>query len=120
MSAGLLFGVGAVTLGIFAATRPLLGVAVYAVAATTSMMLWYTADPETPIRGDIRKSSPADATLAGLGLVSAVFFPGLVAADGLGYYTWSEFTAGIAMTVAGVFVVFGAVSLWRLTRGSEQ
>jgi hypothetical protein len=120
MGAGLLFGVGAAALGIFAATRPLLGVAVYAVAATASVVLWYTTDPGAPDGEDIRRSSPADSTLTGLGLASAVFFPGLVAADGLGYYSWSEFTTGIAMTVAGVFVVFGVVSLWWLARGPER
>ncbi|WP_435062599.1 hypothetical protein [Halobaculum sp. EA56] len=43
-----------------------------------------------------------------LGLTSAVVFPALVLASGLGYYTWDAFAAGAATTVAAFFLVWVA------------
>ncbi|MFC7135445.1 hypothetical protein [Halobaculum litoreum] len=41
------------------------------------------------------------------GVTSGVVFPALVLANGLGYYSWTAFTAGIATTVAAFFLVWG-------------
>lgn len=120
IGAGLLFGAGAAVLGIFSSSRPLVGATVYVAATLASLVLWYRADSEASASNDLREASPADTTLAVLGIASAVVFPGLVAADGLGYFTWTSLTAGIAFTVAGVYVVFGAVSLLRLFRSGKQ
>jgi hypothetical protein len=109
--AGLLFGAGAVALGVFSTARPLVGVAVYVAAAVTSVAVWSWTDSETSVSEDFGEASPADTTLGILGMASAVVFPALVAADGLGYFTWTALTAGGAVTVAGIFVVFGVVSL---------
>ena len=41
------------------------------------------------------------------GVSSAVVFPALVLASGLGYYTWDAFTGGVATTVAAFFLLWG-------------
>jgi hypothetical protein len=112
--AGVLFAVGATALGVFSASRPLVGVAVYVAAATASAALWYRSGGGTD--GDLEEGSPADSTLALVGMSAAVVFPALVAADGLGYFAWSGLTTGIAFSVAGLFAVYGVVSLWTLWR----
>jgi hypothetical protein len=111
---GVLFGVGATALGVFSASRPLIGVAVYAVAWVVALFVWRTTGGQTTKAEEFRAATPGDKTLWALGMASAVGFPALVAADGLGYFTWSELTAGIALTVAGFYLVFGAFSLSEL------
>lgn len=105
---GLLWALGAVALGVFAATRPLLGAGVYAVAVAAALGLGAATgeypDPEPA-------SSPAERTLAVVGLASAVGFPTLVAADGLGYFSWGPLSAGLAFGVAGLFALYGAIAL---------
>lgn len=118
--AGVLFGAGAAALGVLSASRPLVGVALYLVAAAASLVLWYGAGPEPPVGGGVAEASPADATLGSLGVASAVVFPALVAADGLGYFTWTGLTTGIALTVAGVYLVFGGFSLLELVCSRER
>jgi hypothetical protein len=114
IGAGLLFGAGATALGVFSASRPLVGAAVYAVAAVAAVGFWYVGDGTADT--DFGEASPADSTLGLLGMSAAVVFPALVAADGLGHFEWTAFTAGIACTFAGVFVVYGVVSLGALFR----
>jgi hypothetical protein len=109
--AGLLFGVGAATLGVFAGTRPLVGVAAYVIAVTAALVLSSAGDTEAFAGESIDAASPADVTLGGLGVASAVVFPGLVAADGLGHFSWTALTTGVAFSVAGLFGLFGLVSL---------
>jgi hypothetical protein len=117
---GILFGVGATALGVFSASRPLIGVAVYGAALTGALLLWRKTGGEISKTEEFNAASPGDKTLWALGMASAVGFPALVAADGLGYFTWSGLTAGIAFTVAGLYVVFGAVSLWELSREKQR
>ncbi|WP_424016862.1 hypothetical protein ACOZ4N_13360 [Halorientalis pallida] len=116
IGAGLLFGAGAAVLGLLAPTRPLVGAAVYAVAALLAAAVRFATDDgsDTPNRA----RSPADTTLAVGGLAAAVVFPGLVAATGLGYFTWTPLTAGIGLTIAAVFVLYGAVTVGRQVRGA--
>jgi hypothetical protein len=116
---GVLFGVGAAALGVFAATRPLLGVAVYATTLTAALLLWQTTGGDESKTAEFRAATSGDKTLWALGMASAVGFPALVAADGLGYFSWSGLTVGVAFTVAGLYVVFGAISLWDLSRGGQ-
>jgi hypothetical protein len=117
---GILFGAGATALGVFSASRPLIGVGVYVVALIGALLLWRTIGGGTSETAEFKRASPADKTLWVLGMASAVGFPALVAADGLGYFTWSGLTTGIAFTVAGLYVAFGAVSLWELSRGKQS
>jgi hypothetical protein len=111
---GILFGVGATALGVFSASRPLIGVAVYAVALTGALLLWRTTGGEISKTEEFKTASPGDKALWALGMAAAVGFPALVAADGLGYFSWSGLTAGIAFAVAGLYAVFGVASLWEL------
>lgn len=117
---GILFGVGATALGVFSASRPLVGVAVYAVALTGALLLWRTTGGEISKTEEFGAATPGDKTLWALGMASAVVFPALVAADGLGYFSWSGLTAGIALAVAGLYAVFGAFSLWELYRAKQR
>ncbi|QZP38808.1 hypothetical protein [Halobaculum magnesiiphilum] len=56
-------------------------------------------------------------TIRVLGLTSAVVFPALVLASGLGYFTWTAFAAGVATTVAAVFLLWvAAVAVVRAGR----
>lgn len=117
---GILFGIGATALGVFSASRPLVGVAVYVVALTGALLLWRTTGGETSKSEAFRAATAGDKTLWALGMVSAVGFPALVAADGLGYFSWSGVTAGIALAVAGVYIVFGTISVWELYRTRQR
>ncbi len=118
--AGVLFGAGAAALGVLSSSRPLVGVALYVVAAAASLGLWHRADPGPPVGDGVDGASPADTTLGVLGIASAVVFPALVAADGLGYFTWTGLTTGVAFAVAGVYLVFGGFSLFELVRSRQQ
>lgn len=104
---GLLWAVGALALGVFAATRPLVGVGVYVVAVGGA--LGHAA--VTGRYPERRAETPADRTLALVGMASAVVFPALTAAYGLGMFTWTPLTAGVAFSVAGLFALYGAVSM---------
>ena len=53
-------------------------------------------------------------------MVSAVGFPALVAADGLGYFNWSGLTAGVAFAVTGLYVIFDGFSLLDLYSKGED
>jgi len=44
-------------------------------------------------------------------VLSAVVFPTLVALDALGHYEWGPTTAGVAWTVAALYVTYGAMTL---------
>jgi hypothetical protein len=117
---GILFGIGATALGVFSASRPLVGVAVYVVALTGALLLWRTTGGEISKSEAFRTATAGDKTLWALGMGSAVGFPALVAADGLGYLSWSGVTAGIALAVAGVYIVFGSISVWELYRTRQR
>ena len=104
---GLLWALGAIALGVFAATRPLVGVGVYVVAVAAALGLGAVTG-EYPERS---ADTPAEQTLAVVGLASAVVFPALTAAYGLGYFAWGPLSAGVAFSVAGLFTLYGAVSL---------
>jgi hypothetical protein len=105
---GLLWAVGAIALGVFAATRPLVGVGVYVVAVAAALGL-AAATGEYP--DTVGEGTAADRTLALVGMASAVVFPALTAAYGLGQFTWTPLSAGVALSVAGLFTLYGAISL---------
>lgn len=118
MSGKVLFVVGTVTLFVLSEFRPLVAVAVYGLAAGGSLAVlnWSGASLDTDFGG----GSPADTTLDIVGMAAAVVFPALVAADGLGYSVWSESTTGIAYCVAGIFAVYGIMSVVEWVRGWKQ
>ena len=117
---GVLFGIGATALGVFSASRPLIGVAFYTAAATGALLLWRTTGGEKSKIEEFRAASPGDKTLWAVGMASAIGFPILVAADGLGYFNWSGLTAGIGFAVASLYVIFGGFSLLDLYNEGED
>jgi hypothetical protein len=117
---GILLGIGATALGVFSTSRPLTGVALYTAAVTGAVLLWRTTGGEKSKIEEFRAASPGDKTLWAVGMASAVGFPALVAADGLGYFKWSGLTAGIAFAVAGLYVIFGGFSLLDLYDEGED
>jgi hypothetical protein len=117
---GVLFGIGATALGVFSASRPLIGVAFYTAAVTGALLLWRTTGGEKSKIEEFRAASPGDKTLWAVGMASAIGFPILVAADGLGYFNWSGLTAGIGFAVASLYVIFGGFSLLDLYNEGED
>lgn len=117
---GVLFGIGATALGVFSASQPLIGVAIYTAAVTGAVLFWRATGGEKSKIEEFSAASPGDKTLWAVGMASAVGFPALVAADGLGYFEWSGLTAGIAFAVAGLYVIFGGFSLLDLYDEGED
>lgn len=115
MSGKVLFVVGAVALFVLSGSRPLVAVAVYGLAAMGSLAVLHWSG--TSLDTDFGGRSSADATLDIVGMAAAVVFPALVAADGLGYAVWSEIATGIAYCVAGIFTVYGIISVVEWVRG---
>lgn len=112
---GLLFAAAAITLGILSATRPLAGVAGYVLFGAPAALIRFRRDAGDA--DDSRSRTPAESTLTLIGLASAVVFPALVAADGLGYYSWTPVTVGIAVSVAVLYAVYGIVTAGHRFRG---
>jgi hypothetical protein len=112
---GLLVAAAAITLGTLSATRPLAGVAGYILFGGPAAIIRFRRDAGTV--GDSRPRTPAESTLTLIGLASAVVFPALVAADGLGYYSWTPVTVGIAVSVAVLYAVYGVVTAGHRIRG---
>lgn len=102
-----LLAVGATALGVFSITRPLLGTSVYAVAALGVLAVQYRKAGQFLQLSGISDAPPGEVTLVVVGLASAVVFPALTAAWGLGYFTWTPVTAGVGFAVAGLFVLYG-------------
>ena len=117
---GVLFGIGATDLGVFSASQLLIGVAFYTVAVTAAVLLRRKTGGEKSKIEKFRAASPGDKTLWAVGMASAIGFPILVAADGLGYFNWSGLTAGIGFAVASLYVIFGGFSLLDLYNEGED
>lgn len=107
LTQGLLFAVGATALGVFAASRPLFGAGVYAVTALGVLAIQYRSTGKFLELSGIGEAQPGEITLVVVGLTSAVVFPVLVAASGLGYFAWTPVAAGVALAVAGLYILYG-------------
>jgi len=103
----LLLAVGAIALGVFSITYPLLGSGIYAIAALGVLAIQYRNTGQVLQLSGIGEAPPGEITLVVVGLTSAVVFPALVAASGLGYFTWTPLVAGVGFAVAGLFVLYG-------------
>jgi len=112
---GLLLAVGAVALGVFSVTHPLLGSGIYVVTALGVLLIQHRNTGRFLQLSGIGEAPPGEITLVVVGLTSAVVFPALVAASGLGYFTWTPLMAGIGFAVAGLFVLYGIFGFraWR-------
>jgi hypothetical protein len=114
LASGLLFGLAALTLAILSESYPLVAVGGYALLIGTAVVVLYGADSDSVPEDE--DSTAADITLALVGITSAVVFPGLVAADGLGYFTWTPLAGGVALSVAALYAVYGVVVLGQWAR----
>jgi hypothetical protein len=103
----LLFAVGATALGVLSGSQPLLGTAIYAVAASSVLAIQYRNTSQFLQLSGIGEAPPGEITLVVVGLASAIVFPALTAASGLGYFTWTPVAAGVGFAVAGLFVLYG-------------
>lgn len=108
---GLLFATAALSLALLSSSRPLVGVAGYALFGGAGVILQSRSEDDST--GSLRPRTPAGITLTLIGLASAVVFPALAAADGLGYFTWTPLTVGVALSVAVLYAVYGFVSVGR-------
>lgn len=112
LASGLLFGLTALVLALLSQTRPLVAVGGYAILiGTASVGLFFTGPDSDRSKQNLQAWAAGDITLASVGIVSGVVFPGLVLAAGLGYFTWTPVGAGVAITVAGLYAIYGAVSI---------
>ncbi|PSQ42651.1 DUF2178 domain-containing protein [Halobacteriales archaeon SW_7_68_16] len=117
LASGPLFGLAALVLAVFAQSRPFVAVGGYAILTGTAGLALYVAGGDFGQSDDgIQKRAAGDVTLALIGMASAVVFPGLVLAAGLGYFTWTPLAAGIAFAVAGLYAVYGVVALSQRAR----
>jgi len=107
----LLLAVGATALGVLSAPRPLLGTGIYTVAALGVLAIQYRNTGNALQLSGINEAPPGEITLVVVGLASAVVFPALTAASGLGYFTWTPVAAGVAFAVAGLFVLYGVFGI---------
>ncbi len=100
---------GGLALGISTALgKPLVGAGSYALGVIAAMVVWYRYPGKMFDERDSevhRKASGQTLTL--IGYASAVFFPALTAASGLGYYTWSPASTTTALLVAGIYLLYG-------------
>jgi hypothetical protein len=112
---GLLAAAAAVSLALLSNARPLLGVAGYIIFGGAVVVIQSQRD--AAFASGARPQTPAEITLTLIGLTSAMVFPGLVAADGLGVFSWTPVSVGIALTVAVLYAIYGIVSVGHRLRG---
>lgn len=105
---GGLAAVAGVALGAFTVlNRPLLGVALYAVAMVAVVGVHSRA--ETTVFDERDKAIAEEAaqlTLTVFGWASAGVFPALTAAWGLGYFEWGPATSAVALSVAVLYLTY--------------
>jgi uncharacterized membrane protein len=102
--------VGGIALAAFTLLqRPLVGVAVYILAMVGAAAVQSRA--ATPVFDERDETTSRDAaqwTLTLLGVSSAVVFPALTVAWGLGRFEWQAWSTAIALFVAVIYLVYGA------------
>jgi uncharacterized membrane protein len=97
-------GLGVLT----AVQRPLVGVAVYAVAMVGVFALHWRSDATLyDERDEAIAQEAASLTLTVFGWASAGVFPALTAAWGLGYFEWGPASAAVALFVAALYATYG-------------
>ena len=106
---GLIIVGGVVLAGFTIVERPLIGVGAYVVTVVGVAAIQYRAE-ETVFdeRDETTSREAAEWTLTLLGWGSAGVFPALTAAWGLGIFEWQPWIAAIALSVAGLFLTYGA------------
>lgn len=117
LAGSLLFGLAALVLALLSQSRPLVAVGGYALLVGTAGVGVFVAGLDAERSGGaVHTWAAGDLTLAVVGIVSGVVFPGLVLAAGLGYYSWTPLATGVAFSVAGLYAVYGVVALSQWVR----
>ena len=110
---GLAVILGALALaGLTVVGRPLVGVGAYVLAMIVAASV--QLQPDAPVfdeRDERISREAASWTLTMLGLASAVVFPSLTVAWGLGLFEWQLWSTAIALFVAVQFLVYGAFAI---------
>jgi len=108
---GALAVVAGLALGVLtAADRPLVGVGVYAAAMVGVVAVQSRA--ETTVfdeRDEAIAKEAAQLTLTVFGWASAVVFPALTLAWGLGYFEWGPATSAVALSVAVLYLTYAGL-----------
>lgn len=114
---GLRVGLAALFLALLSRSRPFVAVSGYAlVLVTAGVGLFVTGQESVDSARGVHAWAAGDTTLALVGIASGIVFPGLVLGAGLGYVSWTPLAAGVAFTVAGLYVVYGTVAIGRWLR----
>lgn len=94
--------------GLIAAGRPVAAVVVWVVGlAGATIARWQSPAPLFDERDEAVSQRAAAVTLTLVGLTSAVVFPALAAASGLGAFEWEPWATTAALLIAGIYLVFG-------------
>ncbi len=103
--------VAGLALGVLtAADRPLVGVGIYAVAMVGVVAVQSRA--ETTVfdeRDEAIAEEAAQLTLTVFGWASAVVFPALTVAWGLGRFEWGPATSAVALSVAVLYLTYAGL-----------
>lgn len=110
---GVLAVVAGLALGVFTALdRPLVGAGVFAVAMVAVVGVQSRA--ETTVfdeRDEAIAQEAAQITLTVFGWASAVVFPALTVAWGLGHFEWGPGTRAVALSVTALYLTYAAFLL---------
>lgn len=98
--------------GLTVVGRPLLGVGAYGLALIVAAGAQLQADASVfDERDETISREAASQTLTVLGLSSAVVFPALTAAWGLGRFEWQPWSTAIALFVAVLYLTYGGFAV---------
>ena len=92
--------------------RPLVGVGVFVLAVGAVVLAQLQADTTVfDERDEEISKNAASMTLMIFGITSALVFPTLTVAWGLGQFEWEPWSTAIAMLVAVLYLTYGAFGL---------
>ncbi|MXR39787.1 hypothetical protein GRX01_00215 [Halobaculum sp. WSA2] len=94
--------------GLLVVGREIAAVGSFALLAVVAVGYRRVADVRLDERDTDVLATASGHAVRVFGLTSAVVFPALALASGLGHYTWSAFAAGAATTVTAFFLVWVA------------
>lgn len=103
---------GATALGTATALgQPLVGATAYFASVIAAIAVWYSyPGPMFDERDTQIHDKASGHTLTIIGYASAVIFPTLTALYGLEYFEWGPMTSAVALTIAGIYLLYGAIS----------
>ncbi len=107
-----LWMLGGITLGTATALgQPLIGFLAFLTSVIAAIGVWYSyPGPMFDERDTQIHDKASGHTLTIVGYASAVIFPSLTALYGLDYFEWGPMTSAVALTIAGIYLLYGAIS----------